>query len=58
MMPFNLTNAHAIFQHIINNFYYEYLDNFVVYYIIDIFIFLKNKEDHEHDVQIILDKFR
>jgi hypothetical protein len=57
MMPFNFTNAHAIFQHLINNPYNEYLDKFVVYYIINILILFKNMEDHEHDVHIILDKF-
>jgi hypothetical protein len=44
-----------------NDVFCEYLDDFVVYYIDDIFIFLKNMEDrecHEHLVCLILEKFR
>jgi hypothetical protein len=33
-----------------NNVFCEYLDDFVVYYINDIFIFSKNMEDHDHHV--------
>jgi hypothetical protein len=36
----------------------EYLDDFVVLYVNDIFIFAKNTEDHEHHVHLILDKFK
>jgi hypothetical protein len=40
------------------NVLYEYLDDFMVCYIDDIFIFTNNMEDHEHHVHLILDKFR
>jgi len=40
-----------------NDVFYEYLDDFVVCYIDDIFIFSKNLEEHEH-VQLVLDKFK
>ncbi len=36
------TNVLAIFQHFINNVFYEYLDDFVVCYIDNILIFSKN----------------
>jgi hypothetical protein len=36
----------------------EYLDDFVVCYIHDIFIFLQNMEDHECHVPLVLEKFQ
>jgi hypothetical protein len=56
VMPFGLTNAHAIFQHMMNDVFYEYLDDFVVYYIDYILIFFKNMANHEHHVCIVLEK--
>jgi hypothetical protein len=41
-----------------NDVFCEYLDDFVVYYINDIFIFSKNLEKHEQHVQLMLDKLR
>jgi hypothetical protein len=58
VMPFGLTNAHVIFQHLMNDVFCEYLDDFVVYYIDDILIFLKNMEDHEHHVCLVLEKIQ
>ncbi len=57
MMPFGLTNAPIIFQHLMNNFFCKWLDDFVVCYIDDIFIFSKNMEDHECHVCLVLEKF-
>jgi hypothetical protein len=57
MDPFGLTNAPAIFQHLMNDVFCEYLDDFVVCYIDDIFIFSKNLEEDEH-IQFVLDKFK
>jgi len=56
VMPFGLTNVLIIFQHLMNDVFYEYLDDFVVYYINDIVIFSKNMEDHEHHVHLVLEK--
>jgi hypothetical protein len=39
VMPFGLTNALVVFQHLINDAFYEYLDKFVVCYINDVLIF-------------------
>jgi len=36
----------------------EYLDDFVVYYIDDIFVFSKNVLDHERHVRLVLEKLR
>jgi hypothetical protein len=55
---FGLTNARAIFQHLMNDVFREYLDDFMIYYINDILIFLKNMEDHEHHVCLVLEKIK
>jgi hypothetical protein len=57
-MPFGFTNVLVILQHLMNNIFHEYLDDFVVCYIDDIFIFSKNMEDHEHHVCLGLEKFQ
>jgi hypothetical protein len=46
VMFFGLTNAPTIFQHMMNDVIHEDLDDFVVYYFNDIFIFSKNMADH------------
>jgi hypothetical protein len=56
VMPFGLNNTPLIFQHLMNNVFHEHFDDFMVYYIDDIFIFSKNMEDHEHHVHLILEK--
>jgi hypothetical protein len=58
LMSFGLTNVPTIFQHLMNNVFCEYLDNFVVCYINDIFIFSKNVEDNEHHVHLLLEKLQ
>jgi hypothetical protein len=55
VMPFGLTNAPIVF-HLMNNVFCEYLDNFVVCYIDDIFIFSNNMEDRECHVRLVLKK--
>ncbi len=56
VMPFNLINAHVVFQHMRNDVFHGYLDDFVVCYIDDIFIFLKKMTYHERHIRIILEK--
>lgn len=58
MMPFGFTNAHVIFQHLMNDVFCEYLDEFVVCYINDILILSKSKEEHEWYIWLVLDKFK
>jgi hypothetical protein len=58
VMPFNLTNVLMVFQHLMDNFFVKYLNDFVVCYINDIFIFPKNLEEHEWHVCLVLDKLR
>ncbi len=58
VMPFGLTNVPTIFQHLMNDVFHEYLDDFMVCYIDDILIFSKNMEDHEHHVCLVLENFQ
>jgi Reverse transcriptase (RNA-dependent DNA polymerase) len=45
-MLFRLTNILAIYQALINNILKEYLDDFIVIYLDDIFIYNKNEKKH------------
>ncbi len=58
VMPFGLTNVPTIFQHLMNDVFHEFLDDFMVCYIDDILIFSKNMEDHEHHVCLVVEKFQ
>jgi hypothetical protein len=46
IMLFGLTNAPALFQRFINEILQEYLHSFIITYLDDILIFLKEKEEH------------
>jgi hypothetical protein len=58
VMPFGFNNTLVGFQHLMNNVFCKYLDEFVVYYIDEIFIFSKNMEDHERHVCLVLEKLQ
>jgi hypothetical protein len=58
MMSFGLTNAPAYFMYFINKVFMEYLDKFVLVFLIDIFIFSKTEEEHEKHLRMILEKLR
>jgi Reverse transcriptase (RNA-dependent DNA polymerase) len=45
-MPFGLTNALATYQTLINNILREYLDDFIVIYLNNIFSYSKNEKEH------------
>ncbi|GKF08702.1 putative reverse transcriptase domain-containing protein, partial [Tanacetum coccineum] len=55
VMSFGLTNAHAVFMDLINWVYKPYLDKFVIVFIDDILIYLKNKGEHEKYLKQILE---
>jgi hypothetical protein len=57
VMPFGRTNAPIVFQHLMNDVFHEDFNDFVVYYIDDIFIFSKNIKDHEHHVCLLWRNF-
>jgi hypothetical protein len=57
VMPFGLTNgAPFVFQHLMNDVFCEYVNDFMVCYIDDIPIFSKNMEEHERHVRLVLEK--
>jgi hypothetical protein len=56
VMPFGLTNVPIVFQHMMNDIFWEYLDHFVVIYLDDILIYSKNEEEHNHHVCCVLSK--
>jgi hypothetical protein len=53
---FGLTKILVVFQHLKKDGFHEYLDDFLVWYINDIFIFSKNMDDHERHVCLVLEK--
>jgi hypothetical protein len=57
VIPFGLTTTPTIFQHLMNNVFCEYLNDFIVYYIDD-FIFSKNMKDYERHVHLVLEKLQ
>ena len=58
VIPFGLTNVPAIFQHLMNDVFHEFLDHFVVVYLNNILVFSKNEKDHENHVRLVLEKLR
>jgi hypothetical protein len=58
VISFGLINALAIFQHMMNDIFWKYLDHFVVIYLDDILIYSKNEEEYEYHVRLVLEKLR
>ncbi|GKD12749.1 putative reverse transcriptase domain-containing protein [Tanacetum coccineum] len=55
VMTFGLTNAPAVFMDLMNRVCKPYLDKFVIAFIDDILIYLKNKKEHEEHLKLILE---
>jgi ribosome-interacting GTPase 1 len=58
VIPFRLTNAPALFQRFINKVLQEYLHSFIITYLDDILIFLKEKEEHVQHISKVLKKLQ
>nr|GFB42039.1 putative reverse transcriptase domain-containing protein [Tanacetum cinerariifolium] len=55
VMPFGLTNAPAVFMDLMNWVCKPYLDKFVIVFIDDILIYLKDEKKHEEHLKAILE---
>lgn len=55
-MPFDLTNAPAMFQAVINDVLREFLDRFVYVYLDDILIYSPDLEIHRNHVSQVLQR--
>jgi hypothetical protein len=58
VVPFGLSNAPAIFMCLMNGFFREYLDKFVIVFLDEIIIYSKSEEDHEHHSRMVLQVLR
>ncbi|ETE60414.1 Retrotransposon-derived protein PEG10, partial [Ophiophagus hannah] len=54
VMPFGLTNAPTVFQHFINDIFWDLLDQFVVVYLNDILIYSNLRDSHLHHLHLVL----
>ena len=58
VMPFGLTNAPAVFQHMANDIFRDFLDTFTIVYLDDILIYSKTQEEHDIHVRQVLQRLR
>ena len=54
VMPFGLTNEPTSFMDLMHRVFQPYLDQFVVMFVDDIFIYSQSEEEHEDHLRIIL----
>ncbi|CAO3619736.1 unnamed protein product [Cunninghamella blakesleeana] len=58
VMPFGLSNAPAVFQHMINDIFKDMLDRFVIAYLDDILVYSPNQETHDQHVYQVLERLK
>ena len=57
-MPFGLTNAPAVFQHMANDIFRDFLDIFLIIYVDDLLIYSKTQGEHDVHVRKVLERLR
>ena len=58
VMLFGLTNAPTAFMDLMNRVCRPYVDQFIVVFIDDIFVYSKDREDYDTHLQVVLETFR
>ena len=58
IMPFEFTNAPAVFMDLINRTFEDYLDKFVIIFIDDILIYSKFKGEHSQYLGPVLKRLQ
>jgi hypothetical protein len=58
VMSFGLTNVTAAFMEAMNSMLHEYLDDFVIVFLDDIFIYSMSEEEHERHLSLVLEALR
>ncbi|KAA3467010.1 RNA-directed DNA polymerase-like protein [Gossypium australe] len=58
VMPFDLTNAHDVFIDLMNIIFWPYLNKFVVVFIDDILIYLRDETEHAWHLNTMLQTLR
>ena len=58
VMSFGLTNAPAIFMHMMDKVFMDFLDKFVVVFIDDILIYSKSEEEQKEHLRAVLQRLR
>ncbi|WRX26219.1 Reverse transcriptase domain - like 10 [Theobroma cacao] len=53
-MPFGLTNTPAAFMDLMNRVFHPYLDKFVIVFIDDILVYLRDNDEHAAHLRIVL----
>ncbi|KAG8500640.1 hypothetical protein CXB51_002642 [Gossypium anomalum] len=58
VMPFGLTNAPTVFMDLMNRIFRPYLDRFVVVFIDDILVYLRDETEHAEHLRLVLQILR
>jgi hypothetical protein len=58
VVPFGLSNALAVFMCLMNDFFRDYLDKFVIVFLDDILVYSKSEEEHENHLRMVLQVLR
>ena len=58
VMPFGLTNAPAVFQNLMNEILFDYLDRFCVVYLDDILIYSESLKQHQEHVSLVFERLQ
>jgi hypothetical protein len=56
LVSFGLTNAPAYFMYLMNKVLMEYMDKFVVLFIVDILVYSRSEEEHKEHLRLALQK--